>query len=409
MTAQRGAWPVPGALAFVCPRYGTEVAGGAETVVREMAERLHSRGLPVEVLTTCAVDHYTWENEYPPGMAYVNGIAVHRFPIERGNEKRRRALGDLIGAGVATSLEEQEVWLNEGFRSAGLYHYLAENHHRYHTIMLTPYMFWTTYACAQIAPHKNVLRPCLHDEVFARLDIYKPIFRDARGVTFNTEPEAELARSLFELPPRWDVVGEGLDVPTDVDPQRFRQKHGIDGDFLLYVGRREWGKNVDVLAEYFARYIHRTSRNDLRLVLIGKGEVRIPREIRHLVVDLGFASDQDKHDAYAAATVVCQPSLWESFSRLVLEAWLGRTPVLAYSECAVTAYHVQTSEGGLLYEDPTSFEVALSLLLEQPQLREQMAANGREYATSRYLWDDKIDHLVRCISEWAVADAQVLS
>jgi glycosyltransferase involved in cell wall biosynthesis len=75
----------------------------------------------------------------------------------------------------------------------------------------------------------------------------------------------------------------------------------------------------------------------------------------------------------------------------------------------VTAYHVQTSEGGLLYEDPTSFEVALSLLLEQPQLREQMAANGREYATSRYLWDDKIDHLVRCISEWAVADAQVLS
>ena len=133
-----------------------------------------------------------------------------------------------------------------------------DHHDRYHTILLTPYMFWTTYACAQIAPHKNVLRPCLHDEVFARLDIYKPIFRDARGVIFNTEPEAELARSLFELPRQAEVVGEGIDVPTDVDPERFRRKHGLDGDFVLYAGRREWGKNVDVLAEYFARYIHRT-------------------------------------------------------------------------------------------------------------------------------------------------------
>jgi glycosyltransferase involved in cell wall biosynthesis len=407
-TAQN-AWPVPGALAFVCPRYGTEVLGGAETVVREMAERLHARGLPVEVLTTCAVDHHTWENSYDPGMAYVNGIGVHRFPIERGNVKRQRALGDLIGSGRTTSLEEQESWLNEGFRSSGLFHHLMENHNRYHTIILTPYMFWTTYACAQIAPHKNLLRPCLHDEIFARLDIYKPIFRDARGIIFNTDPEAELARGLFELPQHTDVVGEGIDVPTGVDAMRFRRKFGIDGEFVLYTGRREWGKNVDLLAEYFARYVHRTQRDDLKLVLTGRGEVKIPKEIRKLTVDLGFVSEQDKHDAYAAATVVCQPSLWESFSRLVLEAWVGGTPVLAYDRCEVTAHHVRTSEGGLLYDDATSFEVALSLLLEQPELRERMGANGREYVLSRYRWDDVIDRLVRDVSEWALEDVQRLS
>lgn len=400
-------WPVPGALAFVCPRYGEEVLGGAETVVREIAERLRARGLLVEILTTCAIDHHTWENAYPPGMAYVNDVLVHRFPIERGDERRRRTLGDLIGAGAAVSLEEQEVWLNEGFRSSGLFHHLMDNHDRYHTIMLTPYMFWTTYACAQIAPHKNVLRPCLHDEAFARLDIYKPIFRDARGITFNSEPEAELARSLFELPERWDVVAEGITVPTDVDPERFRKKYGIDGEFLLYVGRREWGKNVDVLAQYFARYMRRTSRDDLRLVLIGRGDVDIPREVRHLVMDLGFADEQDKHDAYAAATVVCQPSLWESFSRLIMEAWVGRTPVLGYGGCEVTAYHVRASEGGLVYEDPTAFEVGLSLLLEQPGLRQQMGENGRAYVLDRYRWDDVIDHLIKCISEWALADARV--
>lgn len=402
-------WPVAGALAFVCPRYGTEVLGGAETVVREMAERLHGRGLPVEILTTCAVDHHTWENSYPPGAALVNGVEVQRFEIERGDERRQRNIGDIIGAGHFTSLEQQEIWLNEGFRSAGLYHYLAQNHNRYHTILLTPYMFWTTYACAQIAPHKNVLRPCLHDEHFARLDIYKPIFRSARGITFNSEPEADLARSIFELPENWEIVGEGLAVPTDVDPNRFRQKYGLGGDFILYAGRREWGKNVDVLAEYFARYVRRTSRDDLRLVLIGRGDVKIPEEVKHLVCDLGFVSDQDLHDAYAAASVVCQPSLWESFSRLVMEAWLGGTPVLAYGECAVTAHHVNTSEGGLLYDDATSFEVALGLLLERPELREQMGEQGRKYVLARYRWEDVIDNFVRCISDWALADARVHS
>jgi glycosyltransferase involved in cell wall biosynthesis len=408
VTENQAAWPVAGALAFVCPRYGTEVLGGAETVVREIAERLHARGYAVEILTTCAVDHHTWENHYAPGMAYVNGILVHRFGVQRGNIKRQRALGELIGAGAATSLEEQETWLNEGFRSSGLFHYLLDHHDRYHTIILTPYMFWTTYACAQIAPHKNVLRPCLHDEVFARLDIYKPIFRDARGIIFNTDPEAELARSLFELPQHFEVVGEGIDVPTDVDPERFRRKHGLDGEFVLYAGRREWGKNVDVLAEYFARYIHRTSREDLKLVLIGRGEVKIPKEIRHLVLDLGFVSDQEKHDAHAAATVVCQPSLWESFSRLVMEAWIGGTPVLAYDACEVTAHHVRTSEGGLLYSDATSFEVALSLLLEQAELREQMGENGREYVLARYRWNEVIDHLAASISQWALEDQKRL-
>ena len=401
-------WPVAGALAFVCPRYGTEVLGGAETVVREMAERLHARGYAVEILTTCAVDHHTWENHYDAGMAFVNGIAVHRFPIQRGDARRQRALGDLIGAGAATSLEEQETWLNEGFRSSGLFHHLMDHHDRYHTIILTPYMFWTTYACAQIAPHKNVLRPCLHDEVFARLDIYKPIFRDARGIIFNTEPEAEIARSLFELPRNTEVVGEGIEVPSDADPERFRRETGIEGEFVLYAGRREWGKNVDVLAEFFARYVHRTRREDLRLVLIGRGEVKIPKEIRHLVVDLGFVSDQVKHDAHAAATVVCQPSLWESFSRLVMESWMGGTPVLAYDACEVTVHHVRSSEGGLLYSDATSFEVALSLLLDQPELRERMGANGRRYVLERYRWDDVIDHLASCISTWALDDAKRL-
>jgi glycosyltransferase involved in cell wall biosynthesis len=398
-------WPMPGSLAFVCPRYGVEVLGGAETVVREMAERLVGRGLPVDVLATCAVDHYTWRNEFPEAVTDINGVTVRRFETQRGSEDVWRRFGDLIVSGRSIPLDQQELWLNEGFRSAGLFHDLMQHHDRYHTIVLTPYMFWTTYACSQIAPRKNVLRPCLHDESFARLEIYRPMFRDGRGVIFNSEPEADLARNLFELPENCEVVGEGVDVPADVDPQRFRSRYGLEGDFLLYSGRREWGKNVDILLDYFARYVARTHR-DLKLVLTGRGEVRVPREVRDRVIDLGFVSEQDKHDAYAAATVVCQPSLWESFSRLIMEGWLGRTPALAYGGCAVTAHHVRKAGGGLVYSDALDFEIALSLLLSEPELRREMGDSGRKYVLENYGWSAVIDHLVECVIRWAPCDGR---
>ena len=68
-------------LAFVTPRYGLEVIGGAETAARMLAERLCVRpGWEVEVLTSCALDHLTWENTEPPGTSVLNGVTVHRFP-----------------------------------------------------------------------------------------------------------------------------------------------------------------------------------------------------------------------------------------------------------------------------------------------------------------------------------------
>ena len=68
-------------LAFVTPRYGTEVIGGAETAARMLAERLCLRpGWDVEVLTSCALDHLTWENTEAPGTSTLNGVTVHRFP-----------------------------------------------------------------------------------------------------------------------------------------------------------------------------------------------------------------------------------------------------------------------------------------------------------------------------------------
>ena len=69
-------------LGIVVQRYGADLNGGAELHARYDAERLARHG-DVEVLTTCARDYITWRNEFPAGIEHVNGVSVHRFPVQR--------------------------------------------------------------------------------------------------------------------------------------------------------------------------------------------------------------------------------------------------------------------------------------------------------------------------------------
>ncbi len=75
-------------IAFVVPRYGAEIRGGAETGARMLAEHLVSdRGWDVEVLTTCAVDAITWRDELPEGTSEINGVTVRRIASEAGRDE----------------------------------------------------------------------------------------------------------------------------------------------------------------------------------------------------------------------------------------------------------------------------------------------------------------------------------
>ena len=72
-------------VAFVTPRYGLDVMGGAEAAARQLAKHLRAEcGWSVEVFTTCALDHITWDDVLPPGDSVDNGVTVHRFASASG-------------------------------------------------------------------------------------------------------------------------------------------------------------------------------------------------------------------------------------------------------------------------------------------------------------------------------------
>jgi glycosyltransferase involved in cell wall biosynthesis len=359
--------------------------GGAETLVRGLAEHLAAGGGAIEVLTTCARDHLSWKNELPAGMTREAGVLVRRFPVRLRDTRRHAWLQQRILRGSRLRPKEEARWVAESVGSAELFDHLARRAGAYDLVCFAPYLFGTTLGGVPLVPGRAVLIPCLHDEPFAHLGVVRDAFQACRGFIFNSPPEAALAEKLYGIGDRpAGVVGLGFDRPAPADPAAFRRRHGLEGPLLVYLGRKETGKNVPLLIEYALRY-REVRRADLTLVLAGDGPVTAPPDTAG-VRDVGYLDAAAKAAAYAAAAVVCQPSVNESFSIVLMEAWLAGTPVLVHARCPVTTHHVFRAGGGLAFEDFYEFAEALDLLLEDAERRRRLGDQGRAYVEAEYSW-----------------------
>lgn len=375
-------------LAFVTPWYGRDIAGGAEAECRATARALRARGVRIEILTTCARDHASpWADHHPPGVTEEDGLLVRRFRVRPRDAERYARLQWRLDLGGRLAPHEEAEFVRHSVNSDDLHAYLAAERDRYWYLFI-PYCFGTTWEGALVAPERSLLVPCLHDEPFARLQATRRALRAVRAVCFHVPAERALAEQVAGSDPgTFHVVGEGVDALPPGDAGRFRARHRVPEPFLLYAGRKAREKNVPLLVEYFAHYRFAHPDRPLKLVLIGSGGIRIPSRVGRHVLDLGFVPVQEKADAYAAALALCQPSLLESFSLVLMEAWLAGRPVLVHGRCAVTREHCLASNGGLFFDDYFEFQETLDLLAGDPALRDRLATAGRAYVLARYTWE----------------------
>jgi glycosyltransferase involved in cell wall biosynthesis len=391
-----------GVVAFVPPRYGADVVGGSEAVMREAAHGLAARGWEVEVLTTRARDHYTWADAYPPGAVEVDGLTVRRFELvrEEGRYPGQADRGDLerrIAEGVPLDEGQEQAWVNGLFRVPDLYHHLVAEQSRYRAIVLSPYLFWTTLVGALVAPARTIVMPCLHDEGYARLRVVARTLSQVARAWYLSEPERDLACALGIDPGVGDLTGAGVPVPEGYDAEAFRARHGLRRPFILFAGRREEGKGWPVLMAAFTAAVARGA--DLDLVTMGVGDIDAPPSVADRVHDLGFLPDAEASDAFAAAAAYVQPSRNESFSRTIMEAWMAGTPVLANAESAVVAWHCERSGAGVTWTGVDELSAAIEAVAASPAAFEQLAGAGRDYVLAHYTWPTVLDHMEASLEE----------
>ncbi len=386
-------------LAIIVPRYGPKIVGGAETFARLLAEQLTTAGEEIEVWTTCTDNLGTGENVYPPGTHTIGGVQVRRFPIDSSTRDvaRFHYLTAKFIQHAPTTVEDEEEWLANNVHSPQLYAHIARYGSDFDLLLFTPYLYGIVHYGAGIYPTRTIIWPCLHDEPFAYFAQTRLMLAASRGTLFNSEAELRLAREQLGLPtPRPYIVGGAIDDFTS-DPARFRQRYNIKEPFLLYAGRFDATKNVFELITYFTRYKKRHP-GPLKLVLMGKGEASFPRHPD--IVPIGFQSEKDKLDVYAAATILVQPSLLESFSIVIMESWLAGRPVLVHGNCEVTRTHVQRSNGGLYYVGYDEFEATLNWLLTHEKERRRMGELGRKYVRTFYNREAVLNRFRDAVTVW---------
>lgn len=376
--------PEPKTIAFISPRFADgPTVGGAETLLKTQARYAIENGINVTFLTTCAQNHHTWKNEVPPGARVVDGVPVEFFPVdENRNTEIFHAIQQRISRGLCVTRGEEELWIRNSVNSTALCEHVRKAGKHYDRLVVGPYLFGLCYEVSQIFPGKTVFVPCLHDEPFAYVKTLRTMF-DSRIIMFNSISERDLAKRLFgKSMESMPVVGMGIES-FKTDPAAISRELGIDSPYLLYSGRREPLKGTPLLCAYINAFRERTQR-DVKLVLTGTGYVEAPPTLIPHMHDLGFVSEQKKHDAMSAALAFCHPSVNESLGIVALEAWLAGTPCLVHACSDVLRRHCHASNGGLWFRYYGEFEEQLMTLLDHRNIAAALAESGRRYVLKNY-------------------------
>lgn len=194
-----------------------------------------------------------------------------------------------------------------------------------------------------------------------------------------------------------EAVDESFAPPSRAEGQQIaRDRFGVAGRYVLYVGQFDARKNVRGLLRAFAGAAERDQQ--LRLVIVGDlgrlsshlrdalATERVPRE---RVVTTGFVDDATLGALYAGAECLLHAALLEGFGLTALESLAAGTPVVGYTGGAVGEV---VGDAGLLVAigDEDALATALCRFLDDSALRATLAARARPRASS-FSWDRAAD------------------
>lgn len=372
-------------IAFVVQRYGLEINGGAELHCRWIAEHMQKHW-NVEVLTTKALDYITWRNHYTKANEVINGVPVKRFPVTRTRNPEKFGRTQKFILENEHKETDEYRWLEEeGPYSPALIKYVQDHQDEYDYFIFFSYRYYHSFWGINSIPDKSVLVPTAERDAIIYLKIFKECFRKPRAIVYNSLEERQMIQSLSQnTGVKGEVVGVGTEIPTEFFIDKFRQEYGIQGDYIIYIGRIDENKGCDELFDFFLRFKQATE-SDIQLVLIGNTIIKIP--IHPDIYYLGFLSEEDKFAALYEALLLLMPSFYESLSMVTLEAWAMHKPVLANARCDVLLGQCQRSQAGLYYQNYPEFKAALQLLLSSPRLRNVLGENGLGYFEKHYTWE----------------------
>lgn len=383
-------------IAIVVPRCAPGAIGGIESLALALARDLQA-DYEVQILTTCAVDYWTWNNDMPAGYDDVEGVRVRRFTVDapRRLSEFNRLSRTFRYRLSALTVAEQEAWLREqGPYSTALLRCLADERTTFDAIVFMPYLYATTYFGLPLVRDRAILLPAAHDEWPLYFPVWKPFFERVRSFIFLSPEERELlARRL----PSAMLFGE--EIHPRLIPQTGEVAQASTSSSsrptLLYLGRMDDAKGVTELADLFEDHKRANPASPWRLLFAGPGGVST-RRADESVTYLGEVDELEKWQLLASCSLFVMPSRHESLSIALLEAWSAGRAALVTGSNPVLLGQVRRANGGLWYFDQRTFDAALAAL--EPIVRDALGEQGRRYVKEIYGLGDSLPVMARAVA-----------
>jgi glycosyltransferase involved in cell wall biosynthesis len=393
--------------------------GGAERHVREVSERLASRGHNIRILTTNARSELELTSGTDASLEpreVIGGVEIARLP----------ASPSLLGR-----LLDRQFHMRGGYRTQSYLFTpggveMLRGHPRNLSLVREVRRFdadvvaswnWLWPAAYQVHLARRWKRfrlvgvPLFHTEQrWTQRPIYEAMLSRCDAFLVNTPYEATYIQSRASDASRFAVQGVGIDPDffDRRDGQAFRARHALgDAPVVGFVGRMIRDKGLDKILEAMPAVW--SWNPEVRLILAGLcsddgswlgGLLQglTPEERQRVLLFPNF-SETDKPDLYDSFDVFALPSIADSFGIAFLEAWACRKPVIGSRIGAISCV-IDDGRDGLLVDpaDPQKLARALIGLLEDPERRARMGEHGYRKTTDQFTWEkvtDRVEALYR--------------
>ena len=342
---------------LICAAQAPFINGGAEMLVLSLQRELGRRGFLADV----AQVPFKW---YPPEEIVRQALAWRLIDVTESN-------GEKIDLVITTKFP---TFLAEHSRKVA---WVFHQHREVYDLFGTEYCSFTD------SKEHNEIKATIHALDTKALSECRDRFTISRTVSERLSKFNQLDSTTLYPPP----------------PHAGRYRFEALGDFLLFAGRLDRLKRVDLLIEAL---VH--ASKDVRLKIAGRGpleaslrELAEARGVSARVDFMGFVSDEELLTLLATARAAIYTPVNEDYGYVTLEAFLsGKTLITTNDTGGVLEF--ATTESGFIAEPtaPSLGEAMTRAWKTSPTRLREMAEVGRR-RVAPIQWDAVIDTLTETI------------
>jgi len=371
--------------------------GGPYTVVKNLLLKLVEKGVDVKVLSPLPKNYDKRKLEF---------IKTLTFPVEYIEEQLPRFIWPSFSLKFFKRIKEESKKYDLIYL-AGLFDFYA-------IILLLAnkaFIYGPHGTFMQEAYKMRILKKFKKD-IFMFL-VGRRMLKKAKLIHIKTEDEKKHFLSFFpEFQEKLRVVPNGLilsDLEASLTKETLLNKypHLKDREIILFLGRINWIKGLDLLIPAFSKLY--SERKDLHLIIAGKDdgddyEKKVKKLIKEYnledsVTFTGMVTGVDKLLLLYGSDIFVLPSYSENFGVAVIEAMACGLPVVISDKVGISN-EIKSNNAGIIVQTNTeSVYEGMKRLLEDDNLRKTISENGRRLIKEYYNIEKVADKMIEMYKE----------